>query len=286
MLTNAPPPQMVLIPGGTFKMGDAFSGDGYPDELPAHNVNIDSFWISKTQVSREEWNEVANWATNRVPDSYQFDNTSSQFAMDRPSENISWYDAVKWCNAKSEKEGRSPVYFVPSGMLAFVYRAGQVDDVGIWTNANGYRLPTEAEWEYAARGGLRGRRFPYGDTISHQQACYYSINTYPYDISNTRGYFQGSSASVSVMAFAPNGYGLYNMSGNSRDFCWDRYVANYYSWGVTNNPHGPNGNAYPKRVTRGGASHFSAKENRTSFRHYSLPPDDVSLQLGFRTVIH
>ena len=85
---------------------------------------------------------------------------------------VDWYDAVKWCNARSQQAGLTPVYYTDAGMTQ-VYTNGYADAVYVNWAANGYRLPTEAEWEKAARGGLSGQRFPWGNTISESQANYY-----------------------------------------------------------------------------------------------------------------
>ena len=168
---TAPAPQgMVLIPAGSFLMGDTFN-EGYSDERPLHSVYVSAFYMDRTEVTKALWDEVYGWA---VIHGYTFDNAGSGKALDHPVHYVNWYDCVKWCNARSEKEGRVPAYYRDAAQT-LVYRAGRVDVQNEWVKWNaGYRLPTEAEWEKAARGGLSGKRFPWGDTISHSQANYYS----------------------------------------------------------------------------------------------------------------
>jgi formylglycine-generating enzyme required for sulfatase activity len=183
------PSGMVLIPGGSFTMGNCMDpGEGYSDELPLHTNYVSAFYMDTNLVSYTLWTSVYNWA---VTHGYSFEYGAQGKASNHPAQSMTWYDAVKWCNARSEKEGRVPCYYTnASQSQATIYRSGQYDIAANWVNwvVSGYRLPTEAEWEKAARGGASGQRFPWGNTITHSQANYYSNPSYPYDVSPTSGY--------------------------------------------------------------------------------------------------
>jgi formylglycine-generating enzyme required for sulfatase activity len=164
------PSGMALIPAGSFTMGDC-TGDGNSDELPLHTVYVSAFYMDKYDVTKALWDTVYQWA---IAHDYTFDYPGSGKASTHPVQAIDWYDCVKWCNARSEKEGKTPAYYTDAG-LSVRYRTGQVAPYVSWSS--GYRLPTEAEWEKAARGGASGQRFPWGNTISENQANYYSMGT-------------------------------------------------------------------------------------------------------------
>ena len=193
---------------------------------------------------------------------------------------MNWYDVVKWCNARSEQAGKVPVYYTDAG-LTVVYRTGEVAPYANWS-VKGYRLPTEAEWEKAARGGLAGQRFPWGNLISQTNANYYgNTASYPYDLGpngyNPIGSIGGTSPATSpVGSFPPNGYGLYDMAGNVIQWCWDWYGIPYA--GGTD-PRGVSTGSV--RVIRGGDWYNVAWGCRAAKR-YGDWPDDGNTGKGFR----
>lgn len=273
------PVGMVLIPAGSFQMGDAFN-EGHPSERPVHTVYVSAFYMAKYEVTKALWDEVAVWAEANGYDIGPADGWG--LSPDRPVSKITWSMTVKWCNARSEKEGLTPCYTVDGS----VYRSGaSVPDCN-WT-ASGYRLPTEAEWEKAARGGCEGRRFAWCDTdmITHSRANYYSSDEHSYDTSPTRGFnpafsrWAGSYVGP-VGSLEPNGYGLYDMAGNVWEFCWDWYSDDYYATSPERDPRGPASGW--NRVMRGGSWRGQANGDlRVSIR---LPrPTFLSFDtVGFR----
>jgi sulfatase modifying factor 1 len=278
---------MVLIPAGSFDMGDTFN-EGESHELPVHSVFVSAFFMDKYEITKEKWDEVYNWA---IANGYSFDKAGSGKAANHPVQTITWYDCVKWCNARSEKEGKTPCYYTSSSKTT-MYKTGQVNISNDWVSwdANGYRLPTEAEWEKAARGGAAGHRFPWtdADTITHSRANYYSDSSYSYDVSPTRGfhpdYDTGSHPYTSpVGSFAPNGYDLYDMAGNVYEWCWDWHDSGYYgsSPGSDPDPRGPSSGT--SRLLRGGSWDYLAYISRCAFR-CNLTPDRSIYSIGFRCV--
>jgi sulfatase modifying factor 1 len=281
VVSASTPPNMALIPAGSFEMGDGF-GDwpsewGPNPEVPVHTVFVSGFYMGRTEVTKAQWDEVRAWAATR---GYTDLRVGRGKAPDHPVVEVPWFDVVKWCNAASERAGLTPVYRLGGGT---VYRTGSASPVMDYS-VNGYRLPSEAEWEKAARGGMRGQRFPWGNTISHSQANYRSISSYSYDISPTRGYHPtyvvGDLADTSpVGSFAPNGYGLYDMAGNVWEWCNDWWGPTYFASSPSSDPRGPASGT--TRVLRGGGWSNGALGCRVAFRNYG-EPDFWLYSLGFR----
>jgi sulfatase modifying factor 1 len=277
-LTPTPPTptNMALIPAGSFLMGDAL-GEWGSDELPVHTVNLSAFYMDKFEVTKALWDEVRTWG---LTNGYTDLPVGFGKATNHPVDTITWYAAVKWSNARSEKEGLTPCYTVSSA----AYKTGSSDAVVLNMGASGYRLPTEAEWEKAARGGLSGERFPWGGTITHSQANYYNQPGTSYDVSPTLGYHPSYNDGVSpysspVGSFAPNGYGLYDMAGNMPEWCWDWYNSSYYASSPTSDPSGPPSGG--SRVLRGGGWESAAILCRVASRYNNSPS---SSGVGFRCV--
>lgn len=230
----------ALIPAGEFTMGDTLDKEV---ASPPHPVNVSAFYMSKTEVSKVQWDEVRAWAQQH---GYSDLPEGKGKRIDHPVQFVTWYDSIKWCNAKSEQDGLRPCYTVGGG----VYRLDQREPACDWT-ANGYRLPTEAEWEKAAWGGGSGKRFPWGDTIAHSQANYkagheiYQVGPVGCHPAYEDGEQPGTSP---VGSFPPNGYGLYDVVGNVSEWCWDWSSA--YPATLQTDPRGDKSGA--DRVFRGG----------------------------------
>jgi len=272
------PPGFALIPAGEFVMGDALDGDKYAYR---HSVYVGDFYMQKNEVTKAEWEEVQEWGREHG----HFDMAKGRGkAADHPVQGVTWNDVVKWCNAHSEKDGLVPCYYTDVAQTE-IYRSDskKLSIAMVKWDATGYRLPTEAEWEKAARGGLVGKRFPWGDTISHEQANFGNKGKEAYQ-SGSAGYHPAYKTGADpytspVGSFAPNGYGLLDMAGNVSEWCWDWYEGQPSQF--VKNPRGAPSHMF--RVIRGGGWDDNAADCRVAIRHVSFP-GHMANHLGFRPV--
>lgn len=203
-------------------MGDNV-GDGYGNERPVHSVTLSAFMMSKTEVTQSQWSAVMDT------------NPSYHTGMNRPVDNVSWYDAISFCNKLSIAEGRTPCYTINGNASPKTW----VSDSIVMTKTGGYRLPTEAEWEYAARGC--------GQVIKYAGTSDTAL------LKNYAWYWPTSESKThDVATKLPNSIGLYDMSGNVWEWCWDWYDA-YNSSDVTNPVGAPRG---VWRALRGGGCFY------------------------------
>jgi formylglycine-generating enzyme required for sulfatase activity len=220
---NFPVPEMVLLPGGTFMMGTLPDEKGRNNnEGPRHEVTLNSFYMGKYEVTQKGYAAVMG------PHHSTIDGDNL------PVDQVSWYDALEYCNALSRLQKLTPVYTING------------EDVQCNWAANGYRLPTEAEWEYACRAGTITMYY-WGDSISPDNANYGDNIKKP----------------APVGSYPSNQFGLYDMSGNVYEFCWD-YWQDSYNPDDNKDPHGPDRKSF--RTTRGGYWKFPGDVLRSGRR--------------------
>ena len=241
---------LVLIPAGPFSLGNTGSYEGEYDEKPPVTIIISKpFYISKYEITQQQYKAVMG-------------NNPSEFkGDDLPVEQVSWYDALNFCNRLSQSEGLTPCYTMNGTKVTCDFEA------------NGYRLPTEAEWEYAAKAGTKTDFYSGKLTYSGNSPIDPNLDKIAWYSANS------SNATHPVGQKAPNAFGLYDMSGNVWEWCWDRYAE--YPSKETKDYQGPEIGTY--RVYRGGGWRNLAWYCRSTNRDRNYL-DDKNNSLGFRVV--
>ena len=239
---------MIYLPGGEFLMG---STDGNPDDAPAHQVRVSALLMDKFLVTHEMFAQV------QLPDPSHWQESPKQ-----PVERVRWLDAKGYCNERSRLEGLKPCY------------NEKTPDWDCDYSADGYRLPTEAEWEYACRAGTEGA-YDFAPPDKLRQYAWYADNA------DQRTHPVGEKK--------PNGWGLYDMYGNVSEWCEDVYSPTYYRQSPEADPHGPPNPGHDvKRVLRGGNWKATADMCRASFRQAERTGDTDACfytdYCGFRCV--
>jgi len=273
--TRMPAPgDMVLIPGGEFDMGDHFD-IGEPTERPVHRVYVSSFYMDRYETTNQQYCEyLKSVMAQRLVEvrggvvypvggsspylsTHEYDSNSriswegEVFAIlpdkeTHPLVEVSWYGAFAYCNWLSARYGFEACYDLSSWMCDF--------------SKNGYRLPTEAEWEYAARGGLGYYMYPWGNEVDGSRANWWGSGD-PYETGS-------QPCTAPVGCYQPNGYGLYDMIGNAMELCNDWWRPDYYSISPYSNPRGPETSL--TRIIRGGAWGLPPVHCRVAFRDRGL----------------
>jgi formylglycine-generating enzyme required for sulfatase activity len=256
--------KLIAVPGGTVSADIGAPGSPFFNAGTEH-VTVPVFYIGETEISYELWYAVRTWATDsaRGPNIYTFANAGREgssgtigaaptTAKQEPVTEIGWLDAAVWCNAYSEALGKTPVYKNGGTVLRDSSGTGsvQVED----TINNGFRLPTDAQWEYAARGGVSGASawaYAYAGSDTIDNVAVYSGNS--------------GNKTAGVKSKDPNSLGLYDMTGNVWEWCEDVYSG-------------------ANRVIRGGAWNLLAAGCSTLISRYGIDPVAMTTFVGFRVV--
>ena len=252
----------ILVDGGSYRMG---SKDGNTNELPIRDVTVASFYIAKFETTCGEYYRTMS---NKPWETY---NDMTNMGDSYPATGMDWYAAILYCNRRSQMEDLKPVYTIDAltrdpnnknayDELAYIVTAD--------FKANGYRLPTEAEWEYAARGGRLTQNFAYSGSATLSKVGWCEANA--------------SEKIRPVGLLDPNELGIYDMSGNVSEWCWDWYAP--YNVQMVSNPTGASGGS--TRVLRGGSYLDEAVDCRVSSRNKEGDgyPNYWNIDRGFRIV--
>jgi formylglycine-generating enzyme required for sulfatase activity len=237
--------KFALVEGGSYTMGSNTAVE--PNQKPEHTVRVNDFYIGKNEVTFEEYDLYTDSLKRPRTDDMKWGRGR------RPAMILSWYDAVEYCNWLSKREKLQPAYVIKDKEVTWL------------DTANGYRLPTEAEWEYAARGGKLSKGTKYAGAEKPESVVWFNANS--------------ENKTQPVAQKAANELGLYDMTGNVWEWCWDVYDGGYYQTSPADNPKGqPTG---PYRSMRGGAWYNVADYATVTARQYHSPEFRQN-SVGFR----
>jgi formylglycine-generating enzyme required for sulfatase activity len=262
---------MEWIRPGTFMMGSPESETGRTAvNETQHSVTLTKgFYMGKYPVTQARYEAVIG--TN--PSGFTTPVSPEKSTANRPVERVSWYDALVFCNKLSMAESLSPAYQINGSADPAAWGTVPTDNNATWNavqiveGSTGYRLPTEAQWEYACRAGTT-TAYNWGmNTIDETRA------NYEVDLKRT----------TMVGSYAPNNWGLYDMHGNVWEWCWDWYDSSYYSKSPTEDPTGP-GSAEFSRITRGGSMGITGENVRSAVRNHYNPSTHSNRTIGFRVI--
>jgi len=264
--------EMVYVPGGTYRMGEDLGTAADYSFVTVHDVTLDGFSMGKYEVTQEQWQAVMGSLPAGLTSG-----TNCGRGGNYPVYHVSWYDAVVFCNKLSMMEGLSPAYKINGSTNPSAWGAVPAKHNAAWNaveivdGSTGYRLPTEAQWEYAAKGGDHAAPGWVGYTYSGSD-----------DVNNVGwNNIDGSHTAKLVGGKAPNALGLYDMTGNVFEWCWDWYDP--YISSAQTDPSGPAYSLWNQRVVRGGGWNTAAVNMRSISRNKTNPSYTYN-GLGFRVV--
>ena len=237
--------KFALVDGGSFAMGSATGIEAH--EKPEHQVELKSYYIAKTEVTFDDYDRYCDSTKQAKPTDINWGRGK------RPVVIVSWLDAVAYCNWLSKQEKLQPCYVING------------TDIKWLDTANGYRLPTEAEWEYAARGGNKSHKTLYAGAEKPDDVAWYNANS--------------NQQTQPIAQKTTNELGLYDMNGNVWEWVWDIYDGDYYQRSPVADPRGPAAGTY--RTMRGGAWYNNVSYITVSSRQYHNP-DFRQNSVGFR----
>ncbi len=264
----------VIIDAGEFLMGSSLKEPGHRvDEVP-HLVQISQpFLLGKHEVTQRQFEQIMAFTPSHFMNTAEGKTKVLKLDTNEfPVERVSWFDAIAFCNQLSKKDGYSPYY-----KMTNVQHDGHSIKQAVLTieGGNGYRLPTEAEWEYACRASST-QRFHFGSTSSSKKANFIARGP---SIYGSRGKEVSMGRTTKVGSYPPNHWGLHDMHGNVAEWCWDWYSKDYYTHSLPKNPLGPNSGHH--RILRGGSWLVNEASCRSASRFY-LTGDQRKYFAGFR----